>query len=129
MNNHKTNHLEMEKTLHILKDIENNPQITQRELAHKLDISLGKINFLINALMNKGVIKAKNFKNSKNKLAYMYLLTPEGIKWKIELTYKFFQWKTQQYERLKKEIEYYKKEVSANGSALAEETEFNTQAK
>lgn len=115
MNNHKSDRLETEKTLYILKDIERNPQITQRELADKLDISLGKLNFLINALINKGIIKAKNFKNSKNKLAYTYLLTPQGIRWKLDLSYKFFQWKLTEYERLRKEIADYKNEMSANG--------------
>lgn len=100
-----------EKTLHILKEIESNPQITQRVLAQRLEISLGKINFLINSLIKKGIIEAKNFKNAKNKLAYMYLLTPKGIKTKLELTYKFFVWKTQEYQRLKEEIESLKKEV------------------
>jgi EPS-associated MarR family transcriptional regulator len=100
-----------EKTLHILKEIENNPQITQRDLAQKLEISLGKINFLLKALLNKGVIEIKNFKNSRHKFAYMYLLTPEGIKIKLELTHKFFLWKIREYERLKEEIEALKKEV------------------
>jgi len=100
-----------EKTLHILQEIERNPQITQRDLAQKLQVSLGKINFLIKALIDKGIIEIKNFKNSKNKLAYMYLLTPQGIKTKIELTHKFFIWKTREYERLKQEIERLKKET------------------
>lgn len=129
MNNHKTNHLETEKTLSILKRIEHNPSITQRELAHKLDVSLGKINFLVNALIDKGIIEAKNFKNSKNKLAYMYLLTPQGIKMKLDLTYKFFRWKIDQYEKLKKEIEYYKNEISANGSLSAAEGGFEAEVK
>lgn len=100
-----------EKTLQVLREIERNPQVTQRHLAQKLEISLGKINFLINALIAKGIIEAKNFKNAKNKFAYMYLLTPAGIKIKVELTYKFFLWKTQEYQRLKDEIESLKKEV------------------
>lgn len=100
-----------EKTLHVLQEIERNPQITQRDLAQKLEISLGKINFLIRALIDKGLIEIKNFKNSKNKLAYMYLLTPQGIKIKLQLTHKFFIWKTQEYERLKEEIERLKKEA------------------
>ena len=103
-----------EKTLQIIKEIELNPQITQRHLAQKLEISLGKINFLINALIEKGVIEARNFKNSKNKLAYMCLLTPQGIKMKLQLTHKFFIWKTQEYQRLKEEIEVLKKEISIN---------------
>lgn len=112
MNNSKDQIFDSEKTLQVLREVELNPQITQRNLAQKLEISLGKINFLINALINKGVIEIKNFKNSKNKLAYTYLLTPHGIKTKLELTHKFFLWKTQEYKRLKEEIEVLKKEVS-----------------
>lgn len=103
--------LNSEKALHALQEIESNPQITQRALAQKLEVSLGKINFLVRALFDKGVIEIKNFKNSKNKIAYMYLLTPEGIKIKFELTQKFFAWKMQEYEKLKQEIERFKKEV------------------
>lgn len=99
-----------EKTLHALQEIERNPEVTQRVLAHKLDISLGKSNFLIRSLIDKGVIEIKNFKNSKNKLAYMYLLTPQGIKVKIHLTHKFFVSKSQEYEKLKAEIERLQKE-------------------
>ena len=101
-----------EKTLHVLQEIERNPKLTQRDLAQKLEISLGKINFLINALIDKGIIEIRNFKNSKNKLAYMYLLTSEGIKIKIQLTHKFFIWKTREYEKLREEIERLRKEVS-----------------
>lgn len=100
-----------EKTLHVLREIERNPQITQRGLAQELKVSLGKTNFLVNALIDKGIIEIKNFKNSKNKLAYMYLLTAHGIKIKLELTHKFFVWKMQEYERLKEEIERLKKEA------------------
>ncbi|MFH1889005.1 MAG: MarR family EPS-associated transcriptional regulator [Candidatus Omnitrophota bacterium] len=97
--------IDSEKTLRVLREIERNPQITQRDLAQKLEISLGKINFLVRALIDKGIIEIKNFKNSKNKLAYTYLLTPHGLKIKIQLTHKFFVWKAQEYEELKKEIE------------------------
>ena len=113
--NNKNNKLKIvdpEKSLQIIKEIERNPQITQRHLSQKLEISLGKINFLINSLIDKGIIEAKNFKNSKNKLAYMYLLTPKGIKTKIRLTQEFFIWKMQEYRRLKQEIERLKKESS-----------------
>ena len=110
--NNKNDILASEKALQIIKEIENNPQTTQRNLAQKLEISLGTINFLINALIDKGIIEIKNFKNSKNKLAYMYLLTPQGIKMKLQLTHKFFVWKTRQYEKLREEIEYLKKEGS-----------------
>ncbi len=112
--NNKTDILELEHILQIIKEIESNPKITQRHLAQKLEISLGKINFMIKALIKKGIIEAKNFKNSKNKLAYMYLLTPHGIKTKVQLIHEFLTWKVQEYERLKKEIEHFRKEVSQN---------------
>ena len=102
--------LETEKTLLVLKEIEQNPQVTQRDLALRLKVSLGKANFIINALIDKGIIEIKNFKNSKNKFAYMYMLTPEGIRTKIHLTQDFFNWKLEEYERLKQEIESLKKE-------------------
>lgn len=104
--------LESEHTLQILKEIESNPKITQRHLAQKLEISLGKINFLLKALIDKGVVEIKNFKNAKNKWGYMYLLTPMGITTKLQLTYKFFIWKTQEFEKLKKELESFKKEIN-----------------
>lgn len=111
--NNKPDILESEKALHILKEIERDPQITQRALAQKLEVSLGKVNFLIKALIKKGIIEAKNFKNSRHKLAYMYLLTPEGMKTKFDLTHKFFAWKMQEYEKLKEEIESLKIEVTS----------------
>ena len=107
----QNNILDSEKTLSILKEIERNPQATQRALAQKLEMSLGKINFLINALIDKGLIEIKNFKNSKNKLAYKYLLTTHGLKVKLQLIQKFFIWKTQEYEKLREEIELLRKEV------------------
>ena len=111
--NNKNNILESENTLQIIREIENNPQTTQRSLAQKLQMSLGKINFLLNALIDKGIIEAKNFKNSKNKLSYMYLLTSEGIKIKFQLAQKFLAWKINQYEKLKKEIDRLQQESSS----------------
>ncbi len=112
----ETKIFQSEKTLHVLKEIERNPHLTQRDLAQKLKISLGKINYLLNALIDKGIIEIKNFKNSKHKLAYRYMLTSHGIKIKLELTRQFFIWKTQEYERLREEIESLKQEVSVAAS-------------
>ena len=100
--------LNHEKILSVIKELEQNPAITQRDLALKLKISLGKINYFLNALIDKGIIEAKNFKNSKNKLGYMYLLTPEGIRIKFQLIQQFLGWKTREYESLKEELETYK---------------------
>ena len=90
----------------ILKELEANPEISQRELAKGLDISLGKANFCIQALIEKGFIKAKNFKNSQNKKAYIYYLTPKGIKAKASITLKFLKYKMVEYQALKMEIEH-----------------------
>lgn len=111
--NGKGDIFDSEAALHIIKELETNPQATQRHLSRKLSISLGKINFFVNALIDKGVIEAKNFKNAKNKLAYMYLLTPKGIKAKFMLTRKFFTWKTQEYNKLRRELSVLKKESAA----------------
>ena len=111
--------LESEEAFQVIKEIERNSCITQRDLAQKLEISLGRINFIVNALIDKGIIKAKNFKNSKRKLAYMYLLTAEGIRMKFRLTGQFLVWKTEQYQRLSKEIEHLKAEsLLAAGNML-----------
>jgi EPS-associated MarR family transcriptional regulator len=97
--------LDSEHSLRIIREIETNPELTQRYLATKLSVSLGSVNFLINELAKRGIIKIKNFKKSKNKLGYMYILTPRGLKTKIQLISKFISFKTQEYERLKREIE------------------------
>ncbi len=95
----------------ILKAIEENPRISQRDLAIHLGISLGKTNFCLQALMEKGWIKVQNFKNNKNKLAYAYLLTPVGIEEKAKLTVRYLKIKMKEYEILKKEIFELTKEV------------------
>lgn len=108
----KNGNLESEKVLSLLKEIESNSHLTQRYLSQKLSISLGKINFLIKALINKGFIEIKNFKESKNKLGYAYMLTPKGIQIKFHLTQLFLEWKIEEYERLREEIENLKKEAA-----------------
>lgn len=98
----------------IFKAIEENPEINQRTLAVQLGVSLGKANFCLQALMDKGWVKAQNFRNSKNKVAYAYLLTPSGIREKAKLTVRYLQIKMQEYELLKQEIEELTKEVELN---------------
>jgi EPS-associated MarR family transcriptional regulator len=95
----------------ILKELEANPEISQRELAKELGISLGKANFCIQALIEKGLIKAKNFKNSQNKKAYIYLLTPKGIEDKASVTVQFLKMKMAEYHELKSEIERLQQEA------------------
>ena len=95
----------------ILKLVEANPAISQRELASQLGISLGKVNFCLRALIDKGLLKATNFRNNKNKLAYMYLLTPSGIEEKASITLRFLKFKIHEFEMLQSEILSLRKEV------------------
>lgn len=88
----------------ILKALEKNPEISQRDLASELGISLGRVNFCLKALIDVGLLKVSNFKNSRNKLAYMYLLTPSGVKEKSLITERFLKLKMQEYQALEAEI-------------------------
>ena len=107
----------MKEEIHynVLKHIEDNPSITQRELAKELGVSVGKVNYCLKALIDKGWIKANNFKNSNKKLAYFYILTPSGIEQKAKITMNFLKRKMSDYEELKQEIEVLKNEVINNG--------------
>ena len=91
--------------LSILRSIYNNPNQNQRKLAKNLKISLGKLNYLVQSLKSKGLIKIQNFKNNKNKIRYLYILTPKGITKKTNLTINFIKKKSQEYDQLKKELE------------------------
>lgn len=103
----------------ILKILEANPEISQRDLARELDISLGRANFCLKALIEKGLLKATNFKNSHNKLAYMYLLTPSGIEEKSAITARFLKIKMQEYAALEAEIDQLRHEaLQANKQQL-----------
>ncbi len=103
--------LESEEVLKVLREIKNNPEMTQRDLSNRLGISLGKINFLLRALIQKGLIKAHNFKNSSNKNAYLYVLTPSGIEEKAKITYRFLKRKIKEYEQLEVQIRLLRREV------------------
>ena len=95
----------------ILKKFEDNPHLTQRELSKELGVSLGKTNYIINALIDKGWIKLKNFKRSDKKLGYSYLLTTQGIAEKAVLAQKFLKKKSDEYNKLKEEIENLRNEL------------------
>ncbi len=103
--------LENEESLKVLREIDTNPRLTQRELSFRLGLSLGKINFLLKSMIERGLVKAENFKNSPNKSAYLYLLTPTGIEAKTKTTYRFLKRKIAEYEKLETEIKELKKEV------------------
>ena len=97
----------------VLKILEQNPQVSQRELANELGVSLGKANYCLKALIDKGLVKAKNFKNSSNKLAYVYKITPRGIEAKAKISVQFLARKLDEYEALRSEIEELQEEVGA----------------
>ncbi|MDA9661131.1 MarR family EPS-associated transcriptional regulator [Gammaproteobacteria bacterium] len=99
----RINHSEVE--LEILRKIEENPNLTQRQIAEHLELSLGKINYLIKALLAKGLLKMNNFRGSGSKLGYLYLLTPQGVDTKRKLTMLFLQRKSKEFDKLKKEME------------------------
>jgi len=107
----------LDETTHygLLKVLENNPDLSQRDLAKRMGISLGKINFCLNALVAKGSLKINNFRNSDNKLSYAYLLTPRGIEEKARMTVDFLQYKVQEYERLRAEIAELQRDAEQNG--------------
>lgn len=109
-----------EITYKLLKLVENEPHLSQREIAQKMGVSLGKTNYCLKALVDKGFIKLQNFYNNKKKSAYIYFLTPQGIEEKAAVTYRFLQRKIEEYESIKVEIESLKSEA-----ALAKEIEVN----
>ena len=95
----------------ILRILKDNPKMTQRQMANELGLSLGKTNYVVRALVDKGWVKLSNFKRSDNKLGYIYLLTPEGLSEKAILAQNFLKRKSEEYNRLKKEIETLKNEL------------------
>lgn len=100
-----------EQHYRLMRLLEANPEMSQREIARELGISLGKVNYGLQALIRKGWIKAKNFTNSQSKAAYMYLLTPRGIEEKSSLAVEFLQIKMREYETLRAEIKQMQREA------------------
>jgi len=98
----------------ILKALEQNPEISQRDLARELGVSLGRVNFCLKALIDVGLLKVSNFRNSRNKLAYMYLLTPSGVKEKSLITERFLKLKLKEYQNLEAEINMLRLEAKNN---------------
>jgi EPS-associated MarR family transcriptional regulator len=96
----------------LLKLLENNPNLTQRQMAEKMGLSLGKFNYCIKELAKKGIVKIERFTTSDRKAAYMYLLTPRGIEEKTRITANFLKRKMAEYEQLKKEIRELTQEVN-----------------
>lgn len=103
--------LDSKEILGILREIKKSPELTQRELSANLGISLGKVNFLLKALIDKGHIKVDNFKKSNNKSAYLYYLTPNGAEEKARITYRFLRRKIKEYDDLEQEIRRLQQEL------------------
>jgi EPS-associated MarR family transcriptional regulator len=97
----------------LLRLLETSAELSQRDLARELGASVGKINYCLNALIDKGLVKARNFKNNRNKLGYLYVLTPRGIDSKATITLQFLQRKMVEYETLKAEIALLERELGA----------------
>lgn len=98
----------------VLRLLQDNPDMTQREIAEKLGISTSGLNYCLKALIDKGWVKVQNFSQSKNKFRYIYVLTPQGISEKVALTSRFLKRKMEEYDALKVEIERLKAEVCEN---------------
>ncbi len=96
-----------------MRILQDNPDLTQRELADMLGMSVGGVNYCLNALISKGFVKMGNFQKSKNKFKYVYLLTPQGIAEKVVMTSRFLTRKMEEYDALKVEIEALRAEVNA----------------
>ena len=108
----------------VMRILQQNPDFTQRELAEKLGISVGGLNYCLKGLIQKGLIKMKNFANSKNKFGYVYVLTPNGMAEKAAITHRFLQRKMDEYEALQTEInalrtELHDNEASTNNKAAS----------
>ena len=105
-----------ELRLRVLRALEANPELSQRQLASELGVSLGGVNYALKALVERGFVKADNFRKSGNKVAYLYVLTPQGVAEKASLATAFLSRKLEEYEVLRQEIEALKGEVSATSA-------------
>ena len=97
--------------LDLLHKLESNPEYTQRELSQEMGVSLGKVNYCMKKLTEKGLIKITNFTHNPNKIGYVYLLTPSGVEEKARLTFSFLKRKIKEYEVLKEEIDKLKQDT------------------
>ncbi|KHQ50177.1 MarR family EPS-associated transcriptional regulator [Mameliella alba] len=94
-----------EQALRLLRILGETPQISQREISQRSQVSLGAVNFCLRALVDKGLVKMRNFRNSRNRQAYAYVLTPQGVSEKVRLTRLFLERKLAEYEELRTELE------------------------
>jgi EPS-associated MarR family transcriptional regulator len=113
----QTDSLETSPSAHLelMRLLEQHPEYSQRQIAVALGVSLGKTHYLLKALLTKGWVKAKNFQRSDNKLGYLYVLTPNGVRKRIQLTQSFLERKEYEYEMLKDQIAELREELKARG--------------
>jgi EPS-associated MarR family transcriptional regulator len=95
----------------ILKLLENNPTASQRDIARELGVSLGRVNYCLQALVEKGLIKVNNFRQNESKRGYLYYLTPKGMQEKAKVTVRFLKIKIDEYENIKREVAELRKEA------------------
>jgi EPS-associated MarR family transcriptional regulator len=114
--------LQEDTNFRVMRILQSNPDLTQRELAERLDVSVGCLNYCLKALMEKGWVKMLNFTHSKNKFGYVYVLTPRGIAQKATLTGSFLKRKMDEYETLKLEIEALQGEVKSADQGSMQQT-------
>ena len=114
------NHNEQELRYRLLNILEKEPDLNQREMADKMGISLGKVNYCLSELAKRGFIKISRFTSSKNKRRYSYLLTFKGLEEKARLTINFLKRKTAEYEEIKRQIRKLTREVERNKSAISD---------
>lgn len=111
-----------EMRLKLMRLLEANPSASQREVAREFGISVGKVNYCLQALVQRGWVKANRFRNSRNKSAYRYLLTPRGIEAKAALTVRFLRIKMHEYETLRTEIEQLRREAAVRQAGGPEQS-------
>jgi len=110
-----------EMALQLLQLLESEPSLSQRKLADRLDVSLGKLNYCLKALVDVGLLKIENFSRNPSKKGYLYLLTPSGFRQKSALTLQFLNRKQREYEALQKEIDELKRDVRAQEASISDE--------
>jgi EPS-associated MarR family transcriptional regulator len=111
------NNFEQEVHYHLLKALSNDGNLTQRQMAREMGVSLGKVNFCLSKLIQKGFIKVKRFKGSNKKRKYIYVLTPRGLEEKAHITMNFLQRKMREYEEIKRQIRQLTREVEQENPA------------
>lgn len=113
----------------LMRLLDANPGMSQRDAARALGVSLGKVNYCLQALIGRGWIKASNFKNSQNKAAYLYVLTPRGLQGKARLAIEYLKERMREYEELRVEIEEMRREADSNSGGASAKLDESSRAR